>query len=137
MKPKSSDMVQKVHDALIENEYQTAAQLAERCGLETSSIYRIVRMMRLQGIGVLPTKNGYVLSEFAKKSDDVGFIRRCYGRRTSDIIAIQAAANDINGRWNKVEDKTNLKLLLAPLSIDVRNSKGMKILLSYKNSKGM
>lgn len=137
MKPKINDMLKKVHTALIENSYLTAKQLAEICGLEPSSIYRIVRVLRIQGIGILPTKQGYILSEFATKQDDVGFIRRCYGRRTSDFIAIQAANKHINLRWRSVQDKTALKSLLDPLTIDLSNSKGMQILLTHKNSKGL
>jgi hypothetical protein len=122
-------MFEKVKKALIENEYQTAKQLAERCHLRTCSIFRIIKNMRLNGIGVLPTKKGYVLSEFATKNDDVGFIRRCYGRRTSDMIAIQAARSDINRRWKGVEQAT-LKTLLGPLVVDL--SKNSKFLLNYK-----
>jgi hypothetical protein len=87
--------------------------------------------MRLNGIGVLPTKKGYVLAEFATKNDDVGFIRRCYGRRASDLISIQAAHTHINRRWKTVSDQTALKTLLGPLVIDLSNSKGAKLLLNY------
>jgi len=137
MKPKTNDMFKKVHTALIENSYLTANQLAELCGLTVSSIYTIIRKLRLQGIGVHPTKQGYILSEFATKQDDVGFIRRCYGRRAGDFIAIQAANKHINLRWRTVQDKTVLKSLLDPLSSDVTKTKGMQILLTHKNSKGL
>lgn len=135
---KVDDMVKKVHTYLLENdEYVTAQRIAEYCHISVSSVYRIIKLLRLQMIGVLPTKNGYILSEFATKADDVGFIRRCYGRRASDFIAIQAALPHINSRWNKIEDKHNLKSLLAPLSSDISKSTGMKVLLKYKNSKGL
>ncbi|MDD5649355.1 MAG: hypothetical protein PHF86_02910 [Candidatus Nanoarchaeia archaeon] len=137
MKPKLNDMIEKVHDALITNEYLTAKELSKKCGLKPCSIYRIIRKMRLSGVGVHPTKKGYVLSEFATKSDDVGFIRRCYGRRSSDFIAIQASLKDINLRWKSVPDKNSIKTMLFPLNVDPSSWKGSKILLSYKNSKGI
>lgn len=131
MKPRSEEMIKKVHTALIEHQYLTAKQLAEICRLRPCSIFRIVRKMRLNGIGVLPTRKGYILSELASKNDDVGFIRRCYGRRTSDFIAIAAARKDINSRWRSVEDSNALKTLLGPLTIDLTNTKGSKLLINY------
>lgn len=132
MKSKINEMIKKVHTALIENQYCKAKQLAELCHLKPSSIYRIIRMMRIEGIGVLPTKNGYILSEFATKRDDVGFIRRCYGRRAGDFLAISAARKHINSRWRSVTDTAALKTLLEPLVVDLLNSKGNKLLLDLE-----
>jgi hypothetical protein len=138
MKPYVKESVNKVKNALVENEYQTAKQLAEICRMKPCSVHRIIRFMRLAGIGVLTTNKGYVLSEFAKKRDDVNFIRRLYGRRTSDFIAIRAAEGDIRHRWNSIEEKQQFKLIMEPLSVDLSNSKGMKILLNKTtNSKGI
>lgn len=125
--------MQKVHTALLENNYQTAKQLAKHCNFQPCSIYRIVRMLRLQGIGVIPKKKGYVLSEFALKTDDVGFIRRCYGRRVSDFISIHAALKHINGRWKTLQDKSAMQQMLLPLSSNLMTSKGMKILLTQSS----
>lgn len=129
--------INKVKDALIDNEYQTAKELSGICGLKKHAIHRVIRNMRLSGIGVLTTNKGYVLSEFAKKKDDVNFIRRLYGRRTSDYIALKAAKPDIDHRWKSVAEKHELRLLVQPLAVDLSDSKGMKILLSKSNSKGI
>lgn len=132
MRFRAVDFVKKVHTALLENNYQTADELAEKCYLKRSTIYRVIRLLRIENIGVISTKKGYILSEFAKKSDDVGFIRRCYGRRASDFIAIQAALKDINSRWNSISDKKIMSIMLHPLSTNISKTQGMKALLSQK-----
>lgn len=138
MRQKVAESLNKVKNALIENEYQTANELAEKCRMRPCSVYHIIRNMRVSGIGIMATNKGYVLSEFAKKTDDINFIRRLYGRRASDFIAISAAQPDIQKRWKTIEEKRELQLLVAPLSVDISNSKGMKILLSKTtNSKGI
>lgn len=137
MRPKTKEMIKKVSQALTEENYLSADQLAELCHLRPCSIYRIIRIMRLEGIGVLPTKRGYVLAESASQQDDVHFIRTCYGKRASDVIAIQAALPYFEKRWKSVQDRNALKSLLGPISMNVTRTKGMKILLTYKNSKGM
>lgn len=136
MRLKLKEAIEKVHKALLENNYQTAKQLAVICFLKESSIHRIIRLMRLENIGIITCKQGYVLSEFASKNDDVGFIRRCYGRRTGDIIAIRAAEKDINKRWRTLDEKNDLKLMISPLISDIPKQ-SLKIMLSYKNSKGI
>jgi Fe2+ or Zn2+ uptake regulation protein len=137
MKQTTKKLMEKVQEALIEKSYLTAKQLAEICHIKISTIYRIIRLMRLEGIGVLPAKNGYVLAEFAKQSDDVHFVRCCYGRRVSDNIIIQSILPHVEKRWKSISDKTTLKSLLSPMSMNASSLKGMRILLSYKNSKGL
>jgi biotin operon repressor len=138
MKQKVSNSVNKVKNALVDNEYQTARELADKCGMQPCSVYHVIRNMRVAGIGIMSTNKGYVLSEFAKKTDDVNFIRRLYGRRASDFIAISAAQRDIQKRWNTIEEKREFKLLVEPLTVDISNSKGMRILLDKStNSKGI
>jgi len=136
MKPRILEYVAKVRTLLLENEYQTAPQLAEQCHIKPSSIYKLIKYMRLNNIGILSVNKGYVLSKHANKSDDLNFIRRLYGVRASQFIAIEAAKKDINLRWNSVSDQSQLKLLLSPLSVNIGNSRGMQILLTKKNSKG-
>jgi biotin operon repressor len=126
--------INKVKTALLNNAYQNANELGEECGLQPCSIYRIVKNMRKEGIGVLVTKNGYVLSKYAKKTDDVEFIRRVYGRRNSDFIAVKAAEHDISHRWNSLAEKKDLRLLISPLSVDLSKTAGMKVLLQKTSS---
>ena len=135
-KVKVKEQIKKVKTALEENEYQSAKQLAEICGMKPCSVYFLIRKMRLEGIGVLTTNKGYVLSRYAKKTDDVNFIRRLYGRRTSDFIAMKAAQPDIQQRWKSITEKREMTLLLQPLSVDLSSTKGMQVLLKKTNSKG-
>ena len=140
MREKTALMVKKVHDLLLNNEYMTAIDIAKACHLKRWSVYAIIRYLRIEGIGIIPTKAGYILSEFAKKRDDVGFIRRCFGRRTSDLISLHSAEKDISKRWNAVEDKNNINQVFRYLSLNPTNEKkatqGIKYLLTSVNKKG-
>lgn len=140
MREKTKLMIKKVHDLLINNNYLTTNDLSKSCHLSRYTIYRIIRQLRLEGVGIIPTKNGYVLSESAQKSDDVGFIRRCFGRRTSDLIALHAAEKDISKRWKGVEDKNNINQVFKYLSLNPTNEKkaenGLKYMLTHINNKG-
>lgn len=140
MQKKTELMMNKVQDLLIKNNYISSYELAKKCRLSITSIYRMIRNLRLKGIGVIPTRNGYILSEFAKKSDDVGFIRRCLGRRSSDIIALGAMEADLNNRWNSVEDKKNINNIFRYLSIKPTNTEkitsSIKYMLTHVNGKG-
>lgn len=131
MRSSTREMIGKVKNLLIDNEYCTAGFLAEKCGLSKSSIYRIIRLMRLEGIGVLPGCEGYILSEFAHKRDDVRFLRKINGRRTSDVISLGAAENHIRRRWRAVKDRRDLNLITGPLTADLSMLKeGADVLLS-------
>lgn len=137
MRQKTALMIKKVHDLLKENEYLTTDELCKKCHLKRWSIYQIIRYLRLESIGVIPTRKGYILSEFAKKNDDVHFMRRCFGRRTSDLIALSAAEPDITKRWKGIEDKNNITQVFKYLAIHPSNTnqaqKGIKYLLESIN----
>jgi len=120
MRARTLEMMGKVKDLLIKNEYLSADVIAEKCHLSLGAVYRIIRLMRLEGIGTHVTPQGYVLSEYAHKQDDTHFLRRLNGRRTSDHIALQAAAMHIRKRWNTLEEKRHLGLILGPLGSDVK-----------------
>lgn len=119
LQSKTLEMFEKVKTLLIENDYMFAEDIAKKCHLSSASIYRLIRIMRMEGIGVQPTPKGYVLSEFAQKRDDVHFLRRLNGRRTSDFIAVRAATPFLKKRWSTMEDKRNLGLIIGPLQSDL------------------
>jgi len=119
MRSKTVEMIDKVKDLLTgSTDHLKAKQIAKKCNLCPGSIHRIIRIMRESGIGVIPTHTGYILSEFADKKDDVGFIRRLNGRRTSDFFSLKAAAPDIRKRWNTIADKKMLEIAFKPLMSD-------------------
>jgi len=120
MRAKTVEIMKKVKALLLESpEYLPANVLSEKCRTPLSTIYRVIRLMREEDIGVHNTPNGYILSEFAQKTDDTHFLRRLNGRRTSDYFSINAAAPHIKKRWKGVEDKRNLGLIMGPLNVDV------------------
>lgn len=138
MKARAHEKVKQVKAILRDSEYITGREIAEKIGMCSSSVCRIIRTMRTQGIGVHTTKDGYVLSSHATKADDVGFLRRLNGRRTSDVIALAAAAGGIKNRWRTIEDRTSLRLIVGPLTGDVgKLQAGMKVLSSKINGKGL
>lgn len=118
MRSSTVEMMKKVKTLLLENEYISGQALAERCNLAPGSIYRIINLMRREGIGVHVTPHGYILSEMAAKKDDTHFLRRLNGRRISDFFAVQSSAPHIKKRWRGVEDKTYLDAIMIALNAD-------------------
>lgn len=109
--------VKQVKRVLLETDvYLKATDIAEKLRVSTGTVYKVVREMRMQGIGVHSTNNGYVLSEYATKRDDVNLLRRVNGRRTSDFILINAAQGSINKRWNQSGHSQVLHKMISPLS---------------------
>lgn len=136
------DRVKKIMRLLEKGSYVDSNELSQKSGLSRIMIYRLIRKMRIDGIGIIPTKRGYILSQYAQLSDDVSFVRRCLGRRTSDIIAMGASKKDILSRWNSIpEGKNNLTPLIshltAPIAIQNKAHKGLKFMLSHINEKGV
>ena len=117
MKHKTEVLVKLVNDYLVscDTGRASAKKLAEKFKVSISRIYGIIRILREQGTGVLPSRNGYILSQFATKKDDVHFFRMVSGRRVSDYLAVTAAAPDIRKRWNTVEDRNTFKLITGPV----------------------
>jgi biotin operon repressor len=138
MRPKTKEMLNRLRTLLAENEYQSAAQLAEATHMSTASVYRAVRILKEEGTGILVTNKGYILSSCAKKRDDVNFLRRLNGRRTSDFISMTAAEPDMKKRWKSVIDRRTLALILAPLRADVVTlKKGLDQVVLLEQKKGI
>ncbi len=116
MRSNTIEMLQKVKSLLIDNEYMSGQDLAKKCNLSPASIYRIINLMRKEGIGVHVTPKGYILSEMAAKKDDTHFLRRLNGRRASDFYAIQSSGPHIKKRWRGVENRNNIEALLGFLT---------------------
>jgi Lhr-like helicase len=139
MRERTKMMIKKVHDLLLQNEYITSYDLAKKCHLHPWSIRRIIKYLRIEGIGIITTSKGYILAEYAKQMDDVTFVRRIMGRRASDTISIQSARRHIQKRWRSVEGKNNINNVLnflSPINNDTKAETSLKYLLTYVNSKG-
>lgn len=119
MRAKTVEMMKKVKSILQETtEYLQADVIAEKCHMPISSVYRCIRLLRLENVGVHVTPRGYILSEFAQKKDDTHLLRRLNGRRVSDILTLSSAAPHIQKRWRGIEDRKHMKLILESLSVD-------------------
>jgi hypothetical protein len=140
MREKTKLMIKKVYSLLMENEYMTTEEIAQKCHIKHWAVHAIIRQLRIDNIGVLTTYKGYILAEYGKQTDDVTFIRRIMGRRTSDIIAVRAAEKHIKKRWKTIEGKNNINNVLSYLSPvrsnDEQAKESIKYLLTYVNSKG-
>ncbi len=138
MQVKTKEMITRVKRMLVDNEYMRAKDIGKKIRLCPSSVCRIIRIMRIEGIGVHATNKGYVLSEYAHKPDDVNFLRRLNGRRTSDVIAISAAERHIRRRWRSIESQRELKSIIGPLvGSPLALQRSASVLLTYKNDKGL
>ena len=127
----NSDMNKKVISILSIGMPIFGKDLAKKCGLKVSSIYRIIRIIRKNHIGIIPTKNGYLLAEHAEKKDDVFFLRKLNGRRASDYIALNNCIDEIQKRWKGIEQK-QLRQIIEPL---YTSQESLTISLSILNKK--
>ena len=135
---RTSDLMKKVVSLMTDNHYEKAGDIAKTCHVALSTVYRIIRLMRegdtfskRKPLGIHSTKDGYVLSEYAKQKDDVNFLRRLNGRRVSDYIAIKAAEPHIRNRWTAIPGGARqLSMILGPLTPNANAlNQGMKILV--------
>jgi hypothetical protein len=124
--------LERLHEALsLSRERQSAYILASKLKWKASKVRRLIRLLKLRGIGILPGRGGYILSAYADQRDDLMFIRKCYGRRVSDHITLIAAKEDMQKRWKGLDDRSAMQALLSPLTIDLTRTKGVKLLSEY------
>lgn len=120
-------------------QYVPMSELLESTNLSKSSTYRCIRLLREKGVGIYTRVGyGYVLAEYASKCDDVHTMRRVHGRRTSDLINLNASHKWMKKRWKTDWERRQLVGALRPLLPESGLlSKSMKILLSASNSLGV
>lgn len=116
MRPKTKEMLNKAAHILSEGMPVPGKTLATKCGLKVNSAYRIIRLLREGGMGIIPTKQGYLMADHAEKKDDVYFLRCLNGRRTSDYIALNGCINSMRKRWKGIE-QNQLKQILQPFNV--------------------
>lgn len=116
MRQRTMEMLSKAQSLIEEGIPIPAKELAKKCGLKASSAYRMVRIMRENGVGIIPTKKGYLIADHAEKRDDVFFLRKLNGRRTSDYLALHGCIDAMEKRWKGIEYQ-QLKQILAPLNV--------------------
>lgn len=139
MKISKTNLLKKIVDLLKQStSYISAPKLADACNCSVSRIYGIIRTAR-EGqkdrlpLGIHSVRNGYILSEYATKTDDVEFFRRLNGARTSVYVTANAAASHIRNRWNTIEDRKAYDTIMKPFAINGQSAllkMGAKILLN-------
>jgi len=117
--------------------YLTGEELEKKLSVSRYTICKAIRLLREQGIGIMTTKNGYILSTYAKPQDDVNYLRILLARRTSDYYSLRASMPEIKDRWNKIEGGSArlLRLIEAPIISGSRLfAPGVKALLTASNT---
>lgn len=112
MRAKTKDMKKRIQQLLVNHEYINMVAIQQSIKLSKGSVYRMIRMIKEDGVGVYSTPNGYTLAEYASHRDDTRFMRQINGRRLSDFVSAKAAAKHIRKRWHGLRDEAEIKGLL-------------------------
>lgn len=135
MRASTKEMTAKAHGILKEGIPIRAKNMAQKCGMSVSSVYNMVRRMRVElSIPVMPTKNGYLLAEHATKRDDVYLLRRMNGRHTSDSMTVWLCQGSILKRWQGIENK-EVKQICESFSSVINKLNRNKIVLLKQSGK--
>lgn len=122
MRRTTEESIKKMIDILSDTDkYLSATAIAEKMNTGKASIYRYMKLAREKGIGIfpVPNKGGYVLAEYAKKSDDVHFLRTIIGKHAGSCVALAAARKFIINRWKDTSEHKLLMDVIRPLSMDL------------------
>lgn len=116
-----------------ENRYISLKEVRSYLGISTVQVYTLIRRLREKGVGVYSrTGKGYILAEAANRSDDVNLLRKIHGRRTSDLISLNASLASLRKRWAGTKEEKQLDSALEPLIPQkVALEASRKILLEY------
>jgi biotin operon repressor len=132
MKATRTEVMKKVHTILINTVegYIKAEEIADLIHRPKTFVYTIIRLLKEDGIGIYSNQKGYILAEFATRSDDVHFLRTINGKHTSSVIALNAAMPHLKERWKGLAEQNAILELAeifnagennAPLLEDSRN----------------
>jgi DNA-binding CsgD family transcriptional regulator len=132
MRKKLTDMTDKVVTLLTENQYMTTREIADKTHLSVNGVRVIIKHLRSQ-VGIISSRKGHILAEYASVQDDVEFLRRLNGRRASDVMALEGVRRHIEKRWKPIGYTRQLNLSMKPLDSDVTViNNSIKLLSSLK-----
>ena len=138
---KAEEIKKRVYERIKKHPYSNCKKLSKAIKISKYAIYRAIRQLRKDGIGVMTTSRGYVLAEVAERRDDVSALRRWNARRTSDYFAVKSAREHIEKRWYAIKGKGRNKQLETVYQSLFSNvtilEKSTQILLKEKNSYGL
>ena len=123
MQVKSKEMLTRVKQILVDNQYVYAHQIASQTGLTTAGVYKAISILRVSGIGVYASRKGYILAEFATQRDDIENSRKLVSRRTADYINFSAAERHMKKRWgNSLTCVESVRRMITFSSVTMNNS---------------
>jgi DNA-binding CsgD family transcriptional regulator len=132
MRKKLTDMADKVVTLLTENQYMTTREIADKTHLSVNSVRVIIKHLRSQ-VGIISSRKGHILAEYASVQDDVEFLRRLNGRRASDVMAISGVRKHIEKRWKAAGYTKQLNISFKALDGDIEIlHSNVKLLTSLK-----
>lgn len=132
MRKKLTDMTDKVVTLLTENQYMTTREIADKTHLSVNGVRAIIKHLRSQ-VGIISSRKGHTLAEYASVQDDVEFLRRLNGRRAGDVMALEGVRRHIEKRWKTIGYNRQLNLSMKPLDSDVTViNNSIKLLSSLK-----
>jgi DNA-binding CsgD family transcriptional regulator len=132
MRKKLTDMADKVVTLLTENQYMTTREIADKTHLSVNSVRVIIKHLRSQ-VGIISSRKGHILAEYASVQDDVEFLRRLNGRRASDVMSLEGVRRHIEKRWKTLGYNRQLNLSMKSLDSDVTViNNSIKLLSSLK-----
>lgn len=140
MRMTTKQAAKKVEDILRSSTgYEPAKVLAEKIHSPVSTVYRLIRILRLNGVAVYSrSRHGYVLAEYASKQDDTNFLRRANGAVSNWRIQAGQAEQHIRKRWKGHRMMPEVEQAMRPLLISERQlGLSMKAIIKSENSLGI
>ena len=137
MRAAKLDLLKKLRGLLIDSPKKgiPAKELANALAIPISRIYGLVRQLKEgygqnRPLGIHPLKDGYILSEYATRNQDVELLRKLNGIRVSIAVTANSAAPWIKPRWNSIQDKRDFAIVMRPvLAPTTLFKQSMKILV--------
>lgn len=129
MRASTKEHMKKVQSKIEEGIPMKAKDLAKRSRMSVGSIYRVIKLLRSDGVPIMRTKSGYLHAAHAEKRDDVYVLRMINGRHAADVMMLEACRNEMQKRWHNVEERKQLMIAMSPLTPSMNTlQRGMKLL---------
>ena len=115
MRQRTVEMLTKAHAIIQEGIPIRGKELAKLCGMKPSAGCRLVRLLREGGVGIQPTKIGYVMPDNATIKDDLYVLRKVNGRRAADFLMLQGIVGEMKKRMIGTFGEQKYNQIVGPL----------------------
>lgn len=112
-----AELKKRVLSLINEYDHPSARFIAEKMKVSPGTVYRVVRLLREENIGILPGKGGYIMAEDATVQDDTHFMRRAVSSYTSNKLILNGARKYIIERWHKLPQYKDVKLIVGAFEV--------------------